>query len=127
VLAPFEIHQPRGASEASALRARHGDAAAVYAGGSELLLVMKEGLGRYEHLIDVKTIPELHELRHDAARRMLVVGAAVTHRELERSALVRGRSVDWFAVHRGGSAAKWRGHPRPLCYNPARPDTVRLS
>ncbi len=91
MLPPFEIHQPRTPAEAAALRARHGEAAAVYAGGSELLLVMKEGLARYEHLIDVKTIPELHDLRYDPARRMLVVGAAVTHRQLERSPVVRRR------------------------------------
>lgn len=91
MLPPFEIHQPRTAAEAAALRARHGETAAVYAGGSELLLVMKEGLGRYEHLIDVKTIPELHDLRYDPARRMLIVGAAVTHRHLERSSVVRRR------------------------------------
>ena len=91
MLPPFEIHQPATAAEASAIRARYGEEAAVYAGGSELVLVMNEGLASYAHLIDVKTIPELHDLRYDAARRALLVGSAVTHRRLERSALVRER------------------------------------
>jgi len=43
VLPPFEIHRPMTAAEAAALRARYGESAAIYAGGSELLLVMKEG------------------------------------------------------------------------------------
>jgi len=30
---------------------QHGDDAALYAGGTELLLAMKEGLLRYEHLV----------------------------------------------------------------------------
>lgn len=90
MLAPFEIHQPTTAEEAGELRARHGEAAALYAGGSELLLAMKEGLLAFEHLIDVKTIPALHGLGVSASGA-LVVGGAVTHRELERSALVRAR------------------------------------
>jgi carbon-monoxide dehydrogenase medium subunit len=90
VLPPFEIHQPATPAEASALRSRHGEAAAVYAGGTELLLAMKEGLGSFEHLIDVKTIGELHRLSLDDGRA-LTIGSAVTHRELERSSLVRER------------------------------------
>jgi carbon-monoxide dehydrogenase medium subunit len=89
MLPPFEIHQPATAAEAAALRARWGDAAALYAGGSELLLAMKEGLGRFERLIDVKTIGALHELA--LAGDVLAVGAAVTHRALERAPIVRAR------------------------------------
>lgn len=88
MLGPLTIHQPTTVEEAAALRARLGEEAAVYAGGSELLLVMKEGLGGWGHLIDVKSIPALRELR-DVGDRLLV-GAAVTHRELERSPLLRG-------------------------------------
>jgi carbon-monoxide dehydrogenase medium subunit len=90
MLAPFQIHQPTTAEDACALRARHGEAAALYAGGSELLLAMKEGLLAFEHLIDVKTIPALHGIGVGAGGA-LVVGGAVTHRDLERSALVRAR------------------------------------
>lgn len=91
MLPPFEIHPVSTPAEAVALRERYGPAAAVYAGGSELLLVLKEGLGGWEHLIDVKTIPALHELRRDEATGTLVIGGAVTHRRLERSPLVRQR------------------------------------
>jgi carbon-monoxide dehydrogenase medium subunit len=89
VLGALTIHQPTTAAEAAGLRAQLGDDAAVYAGGSELLLVMKEGLGQWRQLVDVKAIPALHELA-DAGDR-LVIGAAVTHRQLERSPLLRGR------------------------------------
>lgn len=88
MLGPLTIHQPETAAEAAALRAQLGEDAAVYAGGSELLLVMKEGLGRWTHLIDVKAVAALRECR--AGRAGLVIGAAVTHRELERSPLLSG-------------------------------------
>ena len=89
MLGPLVIHQPQTVREAAALRAELGDTAAVYAGGSELLLVMKEGLGGWQHLIDIKTIAALHELTE--AGTHLVIGAAVTHRMLERSPLLRAR------------------------------------
>jgi len=89
MLGPLVIHQPHTVAEAAALRAQLGDEAAIYAGGSELLLVMKEGLGRWRHLIDIKAIPALQDLTGVDDR--LVIGAAVTHRTLERSPLLRAR------------------------------------
>ena len=91
MLPPFEIHQPATAAEAVALRAQFGEAGALYAGGSELLLAMKEGLGGFEHLIDVKTIAGLADLALAPDGRAVTIGAAVTHRTLERSALIRQR------------------------------------
>ncbi len=87
MLGPLTIHEPTTAAEAAGLRVRLGDDAAVYAGGSELLLVMKEGLGRWRHLIDVKGIRVLSQLDDTGDR--LVIGAAVTHRTLERSPVLR--------------------------------------
>ena len=40
MLAPIEIHAPRSVADASALLQRYGDEAAVYAGGTELLIVI---------------------------------------------------------------------------------------
>jgi carbon-monoxide dehydrogenase medium subunit len=86
MLRPFTLHRPETAEEACALLARLGDDAAPYAGGTELLLLMKLGLLRPPHLVDVKRIRELGALS-DGGR--LTIGATVTHRALERSALVR--------------------------------------
>jgi carbon-monoxide dehydrogenase medium subunit len=87
VLRPFTLHRPRTAEEACELLARLGDDAAAYAGGTELLLLMKEGLLRPRHLVDVKRIAGLDAVENDGPR--LRIGATVTHRALERSALVR--------------------------------------
>jgi carbon-monoxide dehydrogenase medium subunit len=81
LLDDFRLHRPNSLEAALALRAELGEDAALYAGGTELLLAMKLGMLSYEHLIDVKRLPELRGVsRRDGSLR---IGAAVTHRELE--------------------------------------------
>jgi carbon-monoxide dehydrogenase medium subunit len=92
-LPAFEIHSPSSVEEASGLLERHGDDAILYSGGTELLLLMKLGFADYRHLVDVKGIAELRRL--EVVDGALTIGAAVTHRELELSALVR---ADWPAL-----------------------------
>ena len=65
--------------------------AAVYAGGTELLIVMKERLAHFPHLVDIKRIPGLDDITYDPERRELVIGAVARHRDLERSPEVRNR------------------------------------
>jgi len=87
MLPPFALEEPTSVHEASALLARYGETARLYAGGTELLLAMKEGLLHYERLINIKLIPELAGIAlTDGA---LHVGAITTHRTLERAAMVR--------------------------------------
>jgi carbon-monoxide dehydrogenase medium subunit len=81
---PFQILQPASVDEASSMLAAHGDAAKAYAGGTELLLVMKEGLAHYDTLVDLKTIPGLDAIEVDAARGALRIGALATHRAIEK-------------------------------------------
>jgi len=71
-------------TEACAELARLGEDAKAYAGGTELILLLRLGLVQYTHLVDVKRVPELGELAWDG--QAMHVGAAVTHRRLERSA-----------------------------------------
>src|SRR5918995_1198087 len=83
----FSMHQPKSVTEASQMLGEFGEKGRLYAGGTELLLAMKHDLLRYEHLVDVKTIPGLNkiELKNGA----FVIGGTVTHRAIERSALVQ--------------------------------------
>jgi carbon-monoxide dehydrogenase medium subunit len=90
VLRPFTLHRPETAEEACALLVELGEDAAVYAGGTELLLLMKLGVLRPRHLVDVKRIPGFGAISLDEGAR-LTIGAAVTHRTVEQSALVRVR------------------------------------
>ena len=83
----FSMHQPKSVAEASQMLAEFGEKGRLYAGGTELLLAMKHDLLRYEHLIDVKTIPGLNkiELKNGA----LSIGGTVTHRAIEHSPVVK--------------------------------------
>jgi carbon-monoxide dehydrogenase medium subunit len=101
MLRPFHIHQPQTVEAASHLLREHGSEAAAYAGGTELLLVMKEGLARFRHLVDLKTIPGLNQI--ELQENTLVIGALTTHRQLERSAVVR-EHVPALAELEGGLA-----------------------
>ena len=85
----FAIHQPATTREASQMLAHFGPDAAIYAGGTELLVVMKERLAHFPHLVDIKRIPHQRDIAYDEARRELVIGATARHRELERSPLVQ--------------------------------------
>src|SRR5438094_335077 len=88
MLRPFALHRPGTAEEACALLATLGEDAAPYAGGTELLLLMKLGLLRPPHLVDVKRIAGFGDI---AAGPSLTIAATVTHRQLERSPPVRAR------------------------------------
>ena len=85
-LPPFRLHRAETAGEAKALLLEHGDDAAVICGGTELLLLLKLGFAAYGHLVDIRGISELGGIRREDGS--LVVGASVTHREVERSPLV---------------------------------------
>lgn len=85
-LAPLDIHPATTVAEATGILRELGPEAAVYSGGTELLLVMKLGFATCAHLVDVKPIPELGQL--ELVDGTLRIGAAVTHRQIERSPLV---------------------------------------
>ena len=83
----FSMYQPKSIAEASEMLAEFGDKGRLYAGGTELLLAMKHDLLRYEHLVDVKTIPGLNKI--ESKDGALFIGGTATHRAIERSPLVQ--------------------------------------
>lgn len=88
MLRRFRLEEPESVKEASELLARYGERAKVYAGGTELLLAMKEGLIHYERLVNLKRIPDLAQivLRDGTVH----VGALATHRALCSAAVMQG-------------------------------------
>ena len=86
MLRRVEVHRATTVEEAVALRMRFGDEAAIYAGGTELLLAMKLGVARWPHLIDVKPIAALRQIA--VSGRALRIGATATHWDLERDPAV---------------------------------------
>jgi carbon-monoxide dehydrogenase medium subunit len=85
----FELHRPSDLDEALSLMTGL-DEVACYAGGTELIQVMKMGFADARHLIDLKPIAELGgiDVLPGGALR---IGATVTHRDIEHSAVVAER------------------------------------
>ncbi|MGH2962395.1 MAG: FAD binding domain-containing protein, partial [Solirubrobacterales bacterium] len=97
-LPPFERHRPATVEEATELLEHHGDDAIVYVGGSELFLLFKFGFAEYPHVIDLKAIDELRGIeRRDGHLR---IGAAETHRAIERHPTVRAACPALAAMER---------------------------
>lgn len=88
MLDPFIIHQPRSVHEASETLMHFGNDATIYAGGTELLVVMKERIAHFPHLVDIKRVPGLNDIAFDVDKREVVIGALATHRAIERSPVV---------------------------------------
>jgi len=91
VIPRFALARPSTLAEAFAAFDGAGGDASWYAGGTELLQVMKMGLARFGTLIDLKGLPELRGIVVDGDGA-LSIGAATTHREIERSSTV-GREL----------------------------------
>ncbi len=84
----FDYLEPTTVAEACSLLKQHGGEAKVFAGGSHLTILMKQGLYQPKALVNIKKISELKGIKYDA-QAGLSIGALVTHREIETSALVR--------------------------------------
>jgi carbon-monoxide dehydrogenase medium subunit len=82
----FQYHAPLTIDEAVHLLAHHGDEAKIIAGGHSLIPLMKLRFAQPAHLVDVRRIPGLTEIRESAGT--ISIGARVTHRTVERSELV---------------------------------------
>ena len=87
MLRRFRLEEPQSLQEASSLLAQFGESAKIYAGGTELLLAMKEGLIHYERLINLKTVQGLNEVK--VSDGTIRIGALCTHHQLENSPLLQ--------------------------------------
>lgn len=83
----FEYHEPATVGEACHLLQQYEGEARVFAGGTGLTILMKQGLLRPRALINIKKIPDLKGIAYDPSKG-LTIGALVTHRELELSDVI---------------------------------------
>jgi len=87
-LPPFEYHRPLTIEEAVALLARFGEDAKPMAGGTDLLIQMKNRWASPRHVIALKWIPGLDGIADGERVR---IGALATHSRIKESPLIRGR------------------------------------
>jgi carbon-monoxide dehydrogenase medium subunit len=89
-LRTLELLQPTTLDEACALWAERGDEASLIAGGTALLIMLRERVYQPRYLIDLTTVRGLDGIHH-APEEGLRLGALATHRAVELSPLVRAR------------------------------------
>jgi CO/xanthine dehydrogenase FAD-binding subunit len=87
-LRDFEYREPSTLSEAIAILNQYGKEAKVLAGGTDLLVNMKERGWEPRVLVNLKTIPDLRYILFDE-KEGLRIGALTTVREVETSSLIR--------------------------------------
>lgn len=86
----FEYHRAETLEEASRLLADLGDDTHLFAGGTDLLVEMRERLRSVRNVVDIKHLPGLSDVTYDETRG-LCFGALVTAGRLERMPLVQAR------------------------------------
>jgi len=99
LLPRFALHRPATLDEAVDLLGRLGEEATVYAGGTELLLAMKQRVLRYTHLVDIKHVCGLADVALTADGD-LAVGALATHHRLEHHPLLQRHLPAYAAASR---------------------------
>ncbi len=84
----LQFHAPTTLDDALGLLEEYGEAARPIAGGTALVVLMKQSLLAAEHLVSLERIPGLNAIyvRGDE----LHIGGLARHAEVERSAVVRG-------------------------------------
>jgi len=86
-LPKFDYHTPASLPEALKLLSAHGKDAKLLAGGTDLILAMKQHTVAPGHLINLKTIPGLSGIKADA--KGLTIGALTTMAEIEGSTIIK--------------------------------------
>lgn len=84
----IEILEPRSAAEAVSALGQHGDAAKIIAGGTALVLMLKNRLVSPEYLVSLGQVPGLDGIRWEPGVG-LRLGALATIRHAETSPVVR--------------------------------------
>jgi aerobic carbon-monoxide dehydrogenase medium subunit len=83
-----EVLEPRTVEEAAALRGEHGDEAKLLAGGTALVLMLRNRLVAPRYLISLNTLPGLRDVVYERGVG-LRMGALATIAQAERATAVR--------------------------------------
>ena len=82
----FDYLRPKTMDETLSLLSRHGKKAALIAGGTDVMVMIKQKTMAPDVLISLHGIPGLDQIQYDGNLRM---GPMVTHRTLEKSEIIR--------------------------------------
>jgi CO/xanthine dehydrogenase FAD-binding subunit len=85
----FDYSAPATVAEAVALLAEHGERARALAGGTDVIVQVREGRRDLDLLVDIKHIPELNALEFDAVRGLRFGAAVPCYRLAEHAGIAR--------------------------------------
>jgi probable selenate reductase FAD-binding subunit len=102
---PFNYFRPKTLDEALTLLAKYGEEAVLIAGGTDLLIMMKDRVITPGKLVDLQSIPDLNRVTWDEDER-LNIGALTSISTLIESGLLRDK---YTCLH---EAAKSLGTPQ---------------
>lgn len=88
----FELLQPRSLTEALEMKRDYGEKARVLAGGTDLLVLLKERKIRTDAVMSLRNLRELNFIR--AERQGVTLGALVSHSAAAASSIVRQKFPD---------------------------------
>jgi carbon-monoxide dehydrogenase medium subunit len=86
----FDYFEPKSLEEACALLNEHGEDARLIAGGTALIIMMRQRLLNPRVVISLTNIPNFDYIRFDA-KDGLRIGAGARHRDIELAPVVRER------------------------------------
>jgi len=86
----FDYIKPKTLAEASAFMIEHDGEAKLYAGGTDLLILMRDGFITPQYIVDIKEIPSLRDISFDETAG-LTIGAAATLNAVASSPIIRTR------------------------------------
>lgn len=89
-LREFEYFEASSFSEAAALLSQYGKDAWLIAGGTDLLVWMKEGARHPKAVINIKSIPDADRIAYDE-KKGLSIGALTRIADIQASAVIRER------------------------------------
>lgn len=104
---PFGYEKPVSLKEFETLYGAHAEDAKILAGGTDLLVLMKEKLLSPRLLIDISDLAELQGISYDDKGLTILAGTKVA--EIERSALVKAHApaLAYAASNLGSNQVRW--------------------
>jgi carbon-monoxide dehydrogenase medium subunit len=88
-LKAIDYAAPRTLAEAVSLLSEHGERARILAGGTDILVQVREGKRDLDLLVDAKHIPEVNELSYDPKRGLHLGAAVPCYRIYEHAEIAR--------------------------------------
>ena len=82
----FDYVKPKTIAEALSLLRQHGKRATLVAGGTDVMVMVKQKTMSPDVLVSLSSIPGLNEIQYNGTLR---IGPLVTHRAIEKSDLIR--------------------------------------